>query len=206
MQQCAAENYNDIFNAAKFIRHELETMAKWNFQGSFSDFSSLVQLSTLLRWIILGPVNAPENKVRQRSVKKTVEFITQAVTQSFMTKRQATYKSQSSHDSFVYSKIETPLNVGIGLHLHQTTRSKKRHGTAMAVVQKNSKPKTKTAMRIQSRSKRNRSNVPLYEDISVSEPAKKSVTATGSYFGEISEDMLHHYRTCDLVWFLLKAL
>ena len=28
MQQCAAGNYNDIFNAAKIIRHELETMAK----------------------------------------------------------------------------------------------------------------------------------------------------------------------------------
>ena len=43
-------------------------------------------------------------------------FITQAVTQSFMTKRQVTYKSQSSDESFVYSKIEIPLNVGIGLY------------------------------------------------------------------------------------------
>ena len=33
-----------------------------------------------------------------------------------MTKRQATYKLQSSDGSFVYSKIETPLNVVIGLY------------------------------------------------------------------------------------------
>ena len=39
MQKCAAENYIDIFNAATIIRHEIDTMAKWNFQGSFSDFS-----------------------------------------------------------------------------------------------------------------------------------------------------------------------
>lgn len=54
------------------------------------------------------------------------------LTQSFLTKRQATYKSQSSDDNFVYSKIETPLNVVIWLYLHQTTRSKilidKRYG------------------------------------------------------------------------------
>ena len=49
MQQCAAQNSNDIFSAAKIIRHELETMAKWSFQGSFSNSSSLVQLSTFLR-------------------------------------------------------------------------------------------------------------------------------------------------------------
>ena len=70
MQQYAAENYNGIFNATKIIRHELKTMAKWNFQGLFRDFSSLVQLSTLLRWILFGPVDAPENKTRQRLVKK----------------------------------------------------------------------------------------------------------------------------------------
>lgn len=66
MQQCATETYNDIFNAAKIIRRELETMAKWNFQSLLSDFSSLVQLSTLLQWIIFGPVNALEDKAKQR--------------------------------------------------------------------------------------------------------------------------------------------
>ena len=91
-------------------------------QGSFSDFSSLVLLSTLLRWIIFGPVNAPENKARQRFVKKNCCYYTD---QSFIIKRQATYKPQSSDDSFVYSEIETPLNVWIELDLHQTTRCKK---------------------------------------------------------------------------------
>ena len=54
--------------------------------------------------------------------------------------------------------------------------------------------------------RRHRLNVPLYEDINVSEPAKKSLKATGSYFAETSEDRLQYYRTCDLVWFLLKTL
>ena len=66
IQQCATETYNDISNAAKIIRNELETIAKWNFQSLFSNFSSLMQLSTLLQWIIFGPVNALENKAKQR--------------------------------------------------------------------------------------------------------------------------------------------
>ena len=75
----------------------------------------------------------------------------------------------------------------------------------MAVFQQNSQPKTKTVMRIQRRSKRHRSNLLFYESINVSKPAKKSVTGTGSYFTDISEDTLQHYRICDLVWFLLKT-
>ena len=43
--------------------------------------------------------------------------------------------------------------------------------------------------------RRHRLNVPLYEDINVSEPAKKSLKATGSYFAETSEDRLQYYRT-----------
>ena len=80
------------------------------------------------------------------------------------------------------------------------------HGTGIAVFQQNSQSKTKTVMRIKRSLKWYGSNVALYEDINVSEPAKKSVTATGSYFAEISEDTLKHYRTCGLVWFLLKTL
>ena len=80
------------------------------------------------------------------------------------------------------------------------------HGTTLTVFQQNSQPKTKSVMRIQRRSKRHRSNAPLYEETNVSEPAKKNVIATGSYFAEISEDTVQHYRTCGLVWFLLKTL
>ena len=69
------------------------------------------------------------------------------------------------------------INVTIGLYLRQASCSKKLLGAAMAVFQKNSQPKTKTVMRIQRRSKRHRSNFPLYEDISLSEPSKKSITA-----------------------------
>ena len=76
----------------------------------------------------------------------------------------------------------------------------------MAVFRKSSQSKTKTVMRIQRSLKHDRSNIPLYEDMNVAEPAKKSVTATDSYFAKISENTLPHYRICDLVWFLLKTL
>ena len=75
----------------------------------------------------------------------------------------------------------------------------------MAALQKNFPPNTKTVMHIQRRSKGRRSKAPLYEDTNLSEPVKKSFTATVDYFAEISEVTLHCC-TYDLVWFLLKAL
>ena len=63
---------------------------------------------------------------KKNFIKKTTYVVTQVVMQSFMSKRQVTFEPKTSveRDS-VYSKIETPFNVGVGLYLHQTTRSKK---------------------------------------------------------------------------------
>ena len=80
------------------------------------------------------------------------------------------------------------------------------HGTTMAAFPKNFPSKTKTVMYIQRRSKGHRSKAPLYEDTNLSEPVKKSFTATVNYFAEISEVTLQDCCTYDLVWFLLKAL
>ena len=76
----------------------------------------------------------------------------------------------------------------------------------MAAFQKNFPPKTKTVMHIQRISKGRRSKAPLYEDTNLSEPVKKSFTATVNYFAEIPEVTLQDCCTYDLVWFLLKAL
>ena len=76
----------------------------------------------------------------------------------------------------------------------------------MTAFQTNFPPKTKTVMHIQRGSKGHRSKAPLYEDTNLSEPVKKSVTATVNYFAEISEVTLQAYCIYDLVWFLLKTL
>ena len=126
LQQNEVEKFKEIYNAAKIIRTELEKMNKWKFSGSFSDFTAPTQFSTLIRWIVFGPKCSTENMSKKNFIKKITDVVTQVVIQSFMSKRQVTYDPKTSveRDS-MYSKMETPLNVCVGLYLHQTTRSKK---------------------------------------------------------------------------------
>ena len=44
--------------------------------------------------------------------------------QSFKTRRQVNYEPKTETSRVMTSNIETPLNVGLGLYFHQTTRSK----------------------------------------------------------------------------------
>ena len=44
--------------------------------------------------------------------------------QSFKTRRQVNYEPKTETSRVMTSNIETPLNVGLGLYVHQKTRSK----------------------------------------------------------------------------------
>ena len=77
-------------------------------------------LSTLLRWILVGPTDCIENESRKLGVDQVTSVATQVVMQCVKSKKQISY--DSSHE--MSSTIETPLNVGIGLYIHQRTRSK----------------------------------------------------------------------------------
>ena len=101
-------------------------MNKWKFSGSFSDFTAPTKLSSLTRWIVFGLKCATENMSKKYFTKKILDVVTQVVMQSYMSKRQVIYEPKTSveRDS-MYFKIKTPLNVGAGLYLHQTLRSKK---------------------------------------------------------------------------------
>ena len=124
MKQSEAENYGDLFKAAKLIREELEKHQKWKFTGSFNDFVVPTHLETLLRWIIVSPNVSLYKGERQRSVDKSVLVTSQLVMQSFKTSRQVRYEGKAESNRGMNSTIETPLSVGIGLYIHQKTRSK----------------------------------------------------------------------------------
>ena len=80
---------------------------------------------TLIRWIVFGPKCGTENMPEKKFIKKISDIVTHVVMQNFMSKRQVNYEQKSLHErDSMYSKCETPLNVGVGLYLHQTSRSK----------------------------------------------------------------------------------
>ena len=69
---------------------------------------------------------ATEGMPKKNIIKMISDIFTLVVMQSFFCKRQVTYEPKTSVErESMYSLIETPLNVGVRLYLHQTTRSKK---------------------------------------------------------------------------------
>ena len=120
-------NENDIkalWKLAKSIRSEVFAK-KWQFTGNFKSYDSPRLLSTFLKWVLLGPHTENSNKIdRSPAVEKLMLTSAQFVSQNIKTSRQTNYGLERTTTN-LYSKIETPLNVGIGLYIYHVTRSKK---------------------------------------------------------------------------------
>ena len=113
-----------MWSVAKNIRREI-VETKWKFEGNLNNYNQPPLLTAILKWIIFGPSEI--NKDNQDNVPKIIKLssiITQLVVQNMRTSRQTNYQLNNENAS-TYNKIETPLNVGIGLYVHHQTRSKK---------------------------------------------------------------------------------
>ena len=102
------------------IRKEVLEKENWVFNVSFGNFTLPPLLSTLLRWILVGPTESIENEKRELGIEQLTSIVSQVVMQCMKSKRQVQYDSHHK----MRSTVETPLNVGIGLYIHQRTRSK----------------------------------------------------------------------------------
>lgn len=75
-----------------------------------------------MHWIITGPKNTLDTKCKKAiEVNKSVSVISQITMNSLKTQRQMNH---SSNNASFRQMIETPFTVGLGLHVHKTTRSK----------------------------------------------------------------------------------
>ena len=108
------QNVNDILQVAKIIRKELTENTRWKFKRTFQTFTLPPLLNKLVQWI-LSYRNSAEN---------VTSIVTQIIYQSFQTRRQVNYQSKTETSRVITSNIETPLNVGLFLYVHQKTRSK----------------------------------------------------------------------------------
>ena len=115
------ENVNDILHVAKIIRKELTEHTRWKFKGTFT-LPPL--LNKLVQWILIGPRKNIQNISRRDSAENVTSIVTQMIYQSFKTRRQVNYEPKTETSRVMTSNIETPLNVGLGLYMHQKTRSK----------------------------------------------------------------------------------
>ena len=61
---------------------------------------------------------------RTKQIENIIEVTTEVVSQNIKSNRQTQY-SQQNPELFLYNKIETPLNIGLGLYMYHVSRSKK---------------------------------------------------------------------------------
>ena len=74
--------------------------------------------------ILLGPYDRYGQRKRMSKIDTLTSIITELVVQFFKTPKQTNYKSNNKGAS-TYNTIETPLNVGVGLYVYHSSRSKK---------------------------------------------------------------------------------
>ena len=118
------ENVDDILHVAKIIRKELTEHARWKFKtGAFQTFTLPPFLNKLVQWILIGPRENIQNILRRSSAKNVTSIVTQMIYQSFKTRRQVNYERKTKTSRIMTSNTETPLNVGLGLYVHQETCS-----------------------------------------------------------------------------------
>ena len=77
-----------------------------------------------MQWILIGPRENIQKISRRDSAENVTSIVKQMIYQSFNTRRQVNYESKMETSRLMTSNIEKPLNVGLGLYVHQKTRSK----------------------------------------------------------------------------------
>ena len=79
-------------------------------------------LCTFLKWVLIGPHNSDRDRTKQ--VEIVVEVAAQIVSQNVKSDTQMQYHKRNP-DSLFYSRLETPLNIGLGLYFYHVSQSKK---------------------------------------------------------------------------------
>lgn len=114
-----AEKFWRNFQSSQIIRKELEHQPKWRYNGTFEDFETLIQLATLIRWILVGPYVTFDYQLGVKSVDKMREVISQLVLQSFKTNKEENYAPHTDNNCIMSN---TPLSTGLDLYMHKKTR------------------------------------------------------------------------------------
>ena len=119
------QDFKTLWWLSKKIRNDVLSK-KWEFDGSFDKYEPPNLLLTCLKWILLGPHKQDSTDLAKRTadIEVLTKTTSQFKSQNIKTTRQTNYHLQTI-GSTMTSKIETPLNIGIGLYAFHTTRSKK---------------------------------------------------------------------------------
>lgn len=116
-----------VFDCAAIIRNDIAMSHKqqpWKFEGSLSGTDHIPKsLETFIRWILIGPMSSLKSTQREQSVQLLTRTIAQNIMFAHKSDRQVAYVPKQIFSGFRHQN-ENPQVVGVGLSVHQATRSK----------------------------------------------------------------------------------
>ena len=118
------EDVKCLSKAASVLRRKVFEAVKWKFEGSMNDFEVPKELTSFIKWIIIGTRSQAVGDAREVTNTTATKVIAQQIMNSFKTDRQGKY-NPSVTDTRYRRRNETPLAVGLSLMVHNQTRSKK---------------------------------------------------------------------------------
>ena len=125
-----------LFDAAAIIRKSITKCRKWKFTGSLKnlpDENVPAELFSFHRWIIQGPKHEPSAGKKCEEVYNRAMALSQTTVSLCLTERQVKNKKSD----VVRSSSEMPLQLAVGIAVHQAVRSKQLinmlHGFGMSV-------------------------------------------------------------------------
>ena len=121
-------DFHAIFECASVVRKDVLMTENWMFTGTFDGFSIPKSLCNLVKWILHGAKHSTSQRRPEEKMKADVDNICQIIMKATKTNRQMNYKPLNESNSTIFKSrlhSETPFAVGLGLHVHKETRSKK---------------------------------------------------------------------------------
>ena len=117
-----ADDFAAIFEVAKILRKDIMNLRRWKFNGSFNDFKIPKSLTTLLKWVLVGPSPSFTNEsAKKTTTKHNIKNIAQIIMRSTKSTKQITQNTESPYKD----TVKTPFAVGLGILVHKETRNKK---------------------------------------------------------------------------------
>ena len=125
-----------LFDAAAIIRKSITKCRKWKFTDSLKNLPKEhvpAELFSFYRWIIQGPKNELSAEKKSEEVYNRAMALSQTTVSMCLTERQVKNKKSD----VVRSSSEMPLQLAVGIAVHQAVRSKQLitmlHGFGMSV-------------------------------------------------------------------------
>uniref|UniRef100_UPI00358E2BC8 uncharacterized protein n=1 Tax=Myxine glutinosa TaxID=7769 RepID=UPI00358E2BC8 len=135
-----------IYKAAQVIRKSIAEFMKKDQEANTIQVSSDIndvpaELYTMIRWVMVGPVDKLETEKRTSVVDRSTLTVSQNIMYGFKSNRQVKYKPSSESATFrpPHSR-ENPQVLGLALTVHHDTRNKKlmgllnAHGYCVSIV------------------------------------------------------------------------